>query len=389
MISMVSLALSFSLLMLSLSTNSWASNFSYEGSFGGQIKTMGRKAESPDLWATPATFSMIHGNLNSKSVIEKGKLETSVFYRRTDTDLYKTLNFTRELLVFPRNLVAREMIDLTKQKNEPDYRSDLLIHRFSYEHEWNKLRLEFGRFFINYGLGETFNPVNTFNLPNGLFIINDLSQASDGARATYFYNEKIDFVFYSLGSKDYADSTHPINPTLFLQATIRHEDWQYLFVGGADEKKNKVGGEVSLRFSDYLGFIQTLYQSSNNREAALIDGLVGLDRQLTELWHVRLEVAYQEIPKNQTFNTRLLPQELTVAIAQEYELHPLFKIKPVLTMDPKNYLIFGILKGTLSLTQNLEIEAFALGNLNQNPGEENLRQRLLTRDLGLRGQYYF
>jgi hypothetical protein len=381
----------FSLLLLIplISHAEKPSNFSYEGSFGGQFKTIQRRVESPDLWATPASFSQVHGNVNTKTQIQQGKLESSFFYRRTDSPLYESLNFTKELLVFPRNLVTREIVDLNKQKNETEYRSDLLIHRLSYENEWNKLRLEFGRFFINYGLGETFNPINTFNLPNGLFIINDLSQASDGARATYFYNEDIDFVFYSLGSKNFSDPNHTIDPTFFAQATIRHLDWQYLFVGGKDQKRNKIGGEVSLRFTDYLGFLQAFYQSSTTQDPSLVDGLFGLDRQLTELWHMRLEIAYQEISNQTQFNTRLLPQEWTIALAQDYQLHPLAKIKPVLTIDPKTSLLYGILKATLSVTQNLEVEVFGLGNLNSNPTEENLRQKLITRDLGIRGQYFF
>jgi hypothetical protein len=120
-----------------------------------------------------------------------------------------------------------------------------------------------------------------------------------------------------------------------------------------------------------------------------VDGLFGLDRQLTELWHMRLEIAYQEISNLTQLNTRLLPQEWTIAIAQDYQVHPLAKIKPVLTIDPQTSLVYGILKATLSVTQNLEVEVFSLGNLNSIPTEENLRQKLITRDLGIRGQYFF
>ncbi len=365
------------------------SNFSYEGSVGGQLKTMNRRDESPDRWPSPENFSLVHGSLNTKTQLDRARIESSFFYRRSASPLFETNNFTKELLVFPRELVVRELVDLNKNKNESNYRSDLLIHRLSYEKEWDTVRFELGRFFINYGLGEIFNPVNVYNLPNGLFVINDLSQASDGARTTYFYNENMDFVLYTLGDKDYTKVNHPINPTAMLQATWRYKDWQFLATGGHDEEREKFGGEVSLRFSDYLGFAQVMYQSESPIEQSLTDAMFGLDRQITEPWHMRLEFAYQEQPKNQLISTRFLSQEYTWALAQEYELHPLVKIKPVLTFDPETYLLYGIFKASLSLTQNFEIEAFASGNLNSDPTAENTRQKLLTRDLGIRGQYYF
>lgn len=376
------------LLLLFISTT-YAQSLTYEGSFGGQYRILEKKSDSIENYNSPTDYTLIHGAVGAKYIAESFKLESSFFYRRADSDLYGSTIYTQQNILFPKYLVAREGFDLTKNKNTSKYSSDFLLHKFMFTKDFTSSRVELGRLFINYGLGETFNPINPFNLPNGLFVINDLTQSSDGMKYSYFINENSEAILYSFSNKNPLTPAHENHPTLFSQFNFRNEGNQLTLVGGLDQNRAKVGTEVSVQYLEYLAFFQTLYQFEKDHNQSLVDAMFGLDRQWTQIWHTRLEFSYQELETKTGISTRFLPQEYTIAIANEFETHPLLKLKPIITYDPKANIAFAIFKANLNLLQNLDLEAFALGNLNENKAEETKRQKLLTRDIGVRFQYYF
>lgn len=384
---MISIVLS----LFFISTVTFAKEIEYTqtGSVGAQARLLVRRDISPENWDSPTDFYFVHGNFNPKLRIDKNTFESSVFYRRADSTIYRTNTLVKEPLLFPKDLMARELFDLTKHKSVPTYRSDLILHKMSYVYEFEKFRFEMGRFFINYGLGETFNPINPFNLPTGLFVINDISQGSDGTRTSWFYNENIDFNFYTLGAKDYQDPNRSVHPTFYGQMEIRKEELQLNLSGGLDQRRKKVGGQISYSFTDYLGFIQSFYQSSLGIQQGLYDMVIGLDRQLTQFWHARFEASYQQNDAGELISTRFLPQEYTIALAQEFEVHPLVKLKPVFTFDPETYQTYGLFKATINATQNCDLEFYAMEYLLNRPHKEVIRQKIMSGEVGVRGQYFF
>lgn len=363
--------------------------YSHVGSVGAQARLLVRRDVSPENWDSPTDFYFVHGNFNPKLRVEKHTFENSVFYRRADSTIYRTNTLVKEPLLFPKDLMAREAIDMTMHLESPTYRSDLIIHKLSYVYEFDKFRWEMGRFFINYGLGETFNPVNPFNLPTGLFVINDISQGSDGARTTWFLNDNVDFNFYALGSKDYLDPNRSVHPTFYAQMEMRLDTFQMNLSGGLDQRRTKGGGQLSYSFTDYLAFFQGFYQSSLDKRQSLTDMVFGLDRQMTQYWHMRIEASYQENDKTEFISSRFLPQEYMIALAQEFEAHPLVKLKPVLTFDPESYQTYGIFKVTINATQNFDMEFYGMQYLLNRPHKEVLRQKIMNGEAGIRGQYFF
>lgn len=380
---------SFPLLAKEIKERKTDYEYTQTGSIGGQARLLVRRDVSPERWDSPTDFYFIHGNFNPKLRINKNTLESSVFFRRADSTIYRTNTLVKEPLLFPKDLMAREIFDLNKNDSSATYRSDLILHKLSYVYEFEKFRFEMGRFFINYGLGETFNPINPFNLPTGLFVINDISQGSDGSRTTWFVNDNIDFNFYALGSKDYVDTSHSVHPTFYGQMEIRQDVLQLNFSGGLDQRRKKIGGQISYSFTDYLAFWQTFYQSSLGLQQGLYDMVLGLDRQVTQFWHARLEASYQQNDKGEIISTRFLPQEYTIALAQEFEAHPLVKLKPVLTFDPETYQTYGLFKVTINATQNFDLEFYAMQYLLNRPHKEVIRQKIMSGEVGVRGQYFF
>lgn len=363
--------------------------YTYTGSIGGQARLLVRRDISPENWDSPTDYYFIHGNFNPKLRVEKSTFENSIFFRRADSTIYRTNTLVKEPLLFPKDLMAREAVDMTMHAESPTYRQDLIIHKLSYVYEFEKFRVEMGRFFINYGLGETFNPMNPFNLPTGLFVINDISQGSDGARTTWFFNENIDFNFYALGSKDYLDPNRSVHPTIYAQMEFRYDTFQLNVSGGLDQRRTKGGGQISYSFTDYLAFFQAFYQSELGYRQSLADMVFGLDRQVTQWWHARLEGSYQEIDHTEFISTRFLPQEYMIALAQEFEVHPLVKLRPVLTFDPESYQTYALFKVTYNATQNFDLEFYGNQYLLNRPHKETVRQKIMNGEAGIRGQYFF
>lgn len=279
-----------------------------------------------------------------------------------------------------------------------------VINKLYYEHSFERLRVMLGRMYINYGLGEIFNPINPFNQPTGLTSLQSVAQGNDGAQFKYFLNDQHTIDFILLGDKA-IENDEAIDHTLWIHGEIQaNNELTLSYLGGQDQKRNKIGGQLAYKFSDAMVFTQILYQSALiesglGKSHSLMDLLMGYDEQLSAKWHLRLEAGYQQ--KSRSFapsaaGERFLPVEYFVALANQYEVHPLLRLTGTVVNDFTTGFTYLLGKSTLSLGNNVEGELFffspvAKGRQDDSRGNQanSLAQRLVTQDFGLAIRAFF
>jgi hypothetical protein len=252
-----------------------------------------------------------------------------------------------------------------------------------------------GRLYVNYGLGEIFNPINPFNQPTALTSTSQVAQGNDGVSFTFFVKDNHMIQFLFLGDKRIENYDGAINRTLWIHGELQPTDkLQIDYVLGEDQSRNKIGSQVSYQFEESLMFFQFLYQTeliTPEASVHLWDVLVGYDRQLTSKWHIRFEGGYQkqdDYANPGTF-TRFLPTEYFAALANVYEVHPLVKVSGTLVNDIKSGFSYLIAKGTYSITKSTEVEAFGFSPISKGDSTDNLAQKLVTTDIGISLRTFF
>jgi hypothetical protein len=141
-------------------------------------------------------------------------------------------------------------------------------------------------------------------------------------------------------------------------------------------------------------FSQFLYQSKNvkNRpSSALVDILIGYDRQMNSKWHLRFEGGYQKEDQFVSLNNfeRFLPTEYFAALANIYEVHPLVKINGTLVYDIKSGFSYLIAKAAYNITSNTDFEIFGFTPVAKGDNTDNAGQKLVTTDIGLALRTFF
>lgn len=341
-------------------------------------------------------FYLFYGNLHGK--IEKGKqrFESNLFFRHSHSDLYKNDYFATRIFTFPNRLVARDLFRLQSREESDSAVTETVLNKFYYQFRYRFARVMMGRMYINYGQGEIFNPINPFNQPTGLTSISQVAQGNDGVSVTLFKNRRHTWNFYFLGDKSEAASDEDLATTIWLHGEYIYSDKLQLdYVGGQDQDRYKAGGQISYKFEDSIVFLQGLYQSEfidNDPSNSLIDSILGYDEQLTGKWHVRIEGGYQK--KNKfvnlaSFGERFLPTEYFVAIANQYEIHPLIKLSGTVINDVKSGFTYLIAKSTFDLGHNMEADIFGYVPASKGDETENPAQKLVTTDYGLAFRMFF
>ena len=173
------------LLFILLTFNSHAKIESSEisGNIEAQARQSWNNPQADDLFQDwdQAEFYLLYGNLNGKIDFGNSKLESNVFARYTQSELYKNpIYVAPQIFTFPRKLVARNLFKLEHRKQYDYHTEDLILNNFSYQWNYKEHRFAIGRIYINYGLGEIFNPINPFNQPKGLTSISQVAQGNDG-----------------------------------------------------------------------------------------------------------------------------------------------------------------------------------------------------------------
>ncbi len=351
-------------------------------------------------------FYLFYGNVNGKLDYGDSRFEANWFGRQVQSPLYESKPFgpqgtdrgaylATNVFTFPQRLVARDVFKLQHVNQDGTRRSESVLNKFYYEWEYEEHRFMAGRMYVNYGLGEIFNPVNPFNQPTGLTAISQVAQGNDGFSLTFFMDDFHTVQFLLLGDKRIEGYDGQINRTLWIHGEYQYSDnLQLDYVIGEDQNRQKVGGQVSYQLEDALVFTQVLYQSENVKNEPshnLLDLLYGYDQQLTGIWHVRFEGGYQKSDRFATATNfdRFLPTEYFGALANVFEVHPLLKISGTLIHDIKSGFSYAVAKATYSATKSTELEAFGFSPISRGDEADNLAQKLVTQDLGIAFRAFF
>lgn len=401
----------FALTLTALSLPLFAADLSVSGNLELQGRHSWNNEEAKELptpvtqdWNQGDTF-IFYGNLSPKVEFESSKIEANYFLRHAVSDLYREDFLAPRIYTFPNKLIARDLFKLTHRDERINSQTDSAINKLYFEKSFQKFRLAGGRLYINYGLGEIFNPVNPFNQPTGLTSIPNVAQGNDGAQAKIFATDSHTIDLLLLGDKSINDYEGEISPTAWVHGELIADDRLTIdYAGGLDQRRNKIGGQVSYKFDEAMVFGQGLYQGKDSDEddsETLWDFMLGYDEQLNAKWHLRIESGYQKKKMNKTLNPnalgdRFLPVEYFVAFANTYEVHPLLNIGGTLISDFTTGFTYFIARGTLSLSDNIEGELFVFSPIAKGESSEvnlkdpnSLSQRLVTQDIGLALRAFF
>jgi hypothetical protein len=369
----------------------------------GNMEVQGRHSWNNDLakedlaqnW-DEEDFYLIYGNLNGKLKFKNSKLEANLFGRHSRSDLYEAPYLAPTIFTYPNKLVARDVFKLQHIEEGENYRTEYILNKLYYEWDYDENRFMAGRIYINYGLGEVFNPINPFNQPTALTSISQVAQGNDGVNFAFFVNEKYTIDFYFLGDKSLEGYEGQIERTLWAHGEYQvTNDFQADFVIGEDQNRHKLGGQLEYSLSEAMLFMQTLYQTDytdDTESHPLWDVLLGYDQQLTNKLHLRGESGYQKQNRYLTagsINDRFLPIEYFLAIAAQYEIHPLVQLGGTVVNDIKSGFTYFITKNTIDLGHSTEFEIFAYIPLAKGDTIENPAQKLVTTDVGLALRTFF
>lgn len=380
------------------------------GNLEGQLRhsTNNDEAKAAPLYQDwqEENFYLAYGNLNGKVEMGDSRVEANWFVRYSKSELYDPgpgpLGVSRDpylatrIFTFPNKLVARDVFQMQDVHQNGDHQTESILNKLYYEWDFEENRFMVGRMYVNYGLGEIFNPINPFNQPTGLTAISQVAQGNDGFSFTFFVNDRHTIQFLLLGDKSLEGYNGQIDKTVWAHGEYQVSDKLQLdYVIGEDQNRNKLGGQVSYQFEEAMVFLQGLYQSQNVKRTTpsnnLLDLMAGFDRQMTGRWHVRFEGGYQK--KNRYLNPqnfeRFLPTEYFAALANVFELHPLVKLSGTLINDIKSGFTYGIVKGTYSVTRNVEAELFGFTPVGKGDEPDNLAQKLVTTDVGVSLRAFF
>lgn len=377
------------------------------GNIEGQIRHAKNNPEAKeDLFQNwnNENFYLLYGNLNGKVEMGNSRIEGNWFNRYGQSDLFqpkpnilgnKDPYLATRIFTFPNKLVARDVFKLQHSRQDGDHQFESIINKLYYEMELEENRFMFGRMYVNYGLGEIFNPINPFNQPTGLTSISQVAQGNDGFSFTFFVSDIHTVQFLLLGDKSIEGYDGEIDRTLWAHGEYQYSDnLQLDYVIGEDQNRHKIGGQVSYRFEEAMVFFQGLYQSQhvkNEPSNNLVDILIGYDQQVTNKWHVRFEGGYQK--ENRYVNAqsfeRFLPTEYFAALANVYELHPLVKVNGTIIYDIKSGFTYFIAKGTYDIGHDMEAEVFGFTPVAKGDAADNVAQKLVTTDVGLALRAFF
>lgn len=395
------------LLILSYSCLSWSESeldSEFSGNLEGQARhSWNNEAAQDDLFQDwdEEDFYLLYGNLNGKVNFKNSRLEANLFARHSVSNLYKDRSpqppyLAPLLFTYPNKLVARDMFKLRHVDIGDNYRTEYVLNKLYYEWDYDEHRFMAGRMYINYGIGEIFNPINPFNQPTGLTSIQQVAQGNDGLNFTFFVHDRYTIDFYFLGDKSFNDYEGQIEKTVWMHGEYQvSNDLTLDYVLGEDQNRHKLGGQVRYNLTEAMVFMQAFYQTdyTDDKEShPLWDVMLGFDQQLTNKWHLRTEAGYQK--KNryaglESINERFLPTEYFVALANQYEIHPLLKLGGTIVYDVKSGFTYLIMRNTLDLGHNTEAEIYGYLPVAKGDEIENPAQKLVTTDIGFALRTFF
>ncbi|MFY7994052.1 MAG: hypothetical protein ACOVP4_12210 [Bacteriovoracaceae bacterium] len=375
-----------------------------ETEFDGNVEIQSRQTwNNPEAKDIPVIkqdwkeeqYTQMTGNLGFKADYKALHAEVNWFGRKAYSSLFQQEAIATQIFAFPNKLVARDVFKLQYNRIDGDQQTDSVLNKFYIE--WREENsIAFGRMFINYGLGEIFNPLNPFNQPTGLTSLGNVAQGSDGFRFTLNVSETYSIDFFLLGDKRIDGYDGEIDRTLWVHGEYQANEKLTLdYVIGEDQKRQKIGGQASYQFDQAMVFAQALYQTEfTNKKPSdnLWDLLLGYDQQVTALYHLRFEGGYQKINSYGdllSFSNRFLPTEYFVSLANIYDIHPLVKLSGTFINDVKTGFSYFIGKTIWSMGNNIESELFMYSPIGKGGQTDQVSQQLITTDVGLALRAFF
>lgn len=375
-----------------------------ETEFDGNVEIQSRQTwNNPEAKDIPVIkqdwkeeqYTQMTGNLGFKADYKALHAEVNWFGRKAYSSLFQQDAIATQIFAFPNKLVARDVFKLQYNRIDGDQQTDSVLNKFYIE--WREENsIAFGRMFINYGLGEIFNPLNPFNQPTGLTSLGNVAQGSDGFRFTLNVSETYSIDFFLLGDKRIDGYEGEIDRTLWVHGEYQANDKLTLdYVIGEDQKRQKIGGQASYQFDQAMVFAQALYQTEfTNKKPSdnLWDLLLGYDQQVTALYHLRFEGGYQKINSYGdllSFSNRFLPTEYFVSLANIYDIHPLVKLSGTFINDVKTGFSYFIGKTIWSMGNNIESELFMYSPIGKGGQTDQVSQKLITTDVGVALRAFF
>lgn len=375
-----------------------------ETEFDGNVEIQSRQTwNNPEAKDIPVIkqdwkeeqYTQMTGNLGFKADYKALHAEVNWFGRKAYSSLFQQEAIATQIFAFPNKLVARDVFKLQYNRIDGDQQTDSVLNKFYIE--WREENsIAFGRMFINYGLGEIFNPLNPFNQPTGLTSLGNVAQGSDGFRFTLNVSETYSIDFFLLGDKRIDGYEGEIDRTLWVHGEYQANDKLTLdYVIGEDQKRQKIGGQASYQFDQAMVFAQALYQTEfTNKKPSdnLWDLLLGYDQQVTSLYHLRFEGGYQKINSYGdllSFSNRFLPTEYFVSLANIYDIHPLVKLSGTFINDVKTGFSYFIGKTIWSMGNNIESELFMYSPIGKGGQTDQVSQKLITTDVGVALRAFF
>lgn len=398
-------------LLLFVSCSAWAKVKSeLSGNIEGQMRHSWNNPEAKggnlqQNW-DEEDFYLAYGNINGKLDFNGSRLEANWFTRYSQSDLYDPPKFmgqdvppylATKIFTFPNKLVARDLFRMQYEKQNGNSNLESVINKLYYEWDYGEHRFMVGRLYVNYGLGEIFNPVNPFNQPTGLTSISQVAQGNDGLSFTFFASDVHTVQFLLLGDKGLEEGQSKIDRTVWAHGEYQwSDDIQLDYVLGEDQRRQKIGGQFMWKLEEAMIFTQALYQTryvNGDPSDYLWDLLLGYDQQLTNLWHIRFEGGYQKrdqkIATINAFGDRFLPSEYFLALANVYEVHPLVRVNLTVANDIKSGFTYLITKINYDLGHDMEAELFGYIPAAKGDAIENDAQKLVTTDIGLALRAFF
>ena len=142
-------------------------------------------------------------------------------------------------------------------------------------------------------------------------------------------------------------------------------------------------------------FFQTLFQTdyvTNKESHPLWDVMLGYDQQITNKWHIRAEGGYQKLNRFASLDSlseRFLPTEYFIAVANQYEVHPLIKVTGTIINDVKSGFSYFIARSTFDLGLSTEAEIFGYVPVSKGDQTSYSAQKLVTTDVGMALRTFF
>jgi hypothetical protein len=368
----------------------------FSGNIDAQAKALKNTQTAKDLgqdWDQENMY-LLYGNVTSNVYFKKkAKLHVNWFWRYSQSELYENDSVAPRFSLYPNNVIKRDIFKLETIQEGDGYVTESILNSFNYEWGDEETVFTFGRMFVEFGEGKTFNPINPFMLPLAFSTLQNIQQGNDGLKFYINSTDRFRFHFYIFGDKQFTDYDGKITRTIMFRG-----DWDYSkeihinYIIGEDQKRHKYGAEIKYSISDGAFYAQGVRNSQrldkeDAQDKGLFHYLIGYRKNLSHNWLGRLEIGkfdqsnqYIEAQYNQNF----LPQKNFVTLSNEVRLTDLVKIELNGSVDPTSRFSYFHLDVNHEYSKKMQFHVFISGPMSRAKEEDQFAaQRVFAGEFGL------